>query len=333
MKTIQFYEYGTPDVLVSKEIDKPIISEGEVLIKVSKAGVNFSDIYQRKGINPVSKLPYILGQEGAGIVVDSLSQDFKLGDRVAWIHSNGSYAEYIKIPKEKLVHLPKEINDDIAAASLLQGITAHYLATSTYHSNSTTTALVHAGAGGVGSLLIQILKSKGSKVITTVSSAKKVNLAKQAGADLVIQTDIDDFVKVTRNFMNGGAVDVVYDSIGLDTYERSISLVKPLGTFVLFGQSSGKVPPIDPMLLSKQGSIYFTRPTLATYIADSAEFKRRATEVFEYIINQTINVTINHFYPLHMAADAHRALESRQTIGKILLDITPTSTLNKDFKL
>lgn len=319
MKAVQFYEYGTPDVLVYEEVDNPVICTGEILVKVSRAGINFSDIYQRKGVNSVPHLPYILGQEGVGIVVETLSEEFKIGDRVAWICSNGSYAEYIKISTEKVVNVPEKIDDNTAAAILLQGITAQYLATSTYHSHSQMTALVHAGAGGVGSLLIQLLKNNGYTVITTVSSSKKVNLAKQAGADLVIQTDIDDFSKITRDFMQGKGVDVVFDSIGLDTYERSISLVKPLGTFVLYGQSSGIVPPIDPMLLSKQGSIYFTRPTIATYIKDSNEFKKRAAQVFDYISHQNIKVKVNHLYPLKVAVDAHKDLEARKTTGKILL--------------
>ncbi|MDH2544572.1 MULTISPECIES: quinone oxidoreductase family protein [Acinetobacter calcoaceticus/baumannii complex] len=321
MKAVQFYNYGNPDVLIYEDIDEPNLGTNEVLIKVSKAGVNFSDIYQRSGVNPVSNLPYVLGQEGAGIVVASKNNVFKVGDRVAWISSNGSYAEYIKISDHRIVHIPDDISDDLAASCLMQGITAQYLSTSTYQVNDKTIAFVHAGAGGVGSILIQLLKNKGAKVITTVSSYKKIPLAQSLGADLIIQTDIEDFVQKTRDYTNGKGVDIVYDSIGLTTYERSISLVRPLGTFVLFGQSSGKVPPIDPMLFSKQGSIFFTRPTLATHIAKQEEFQKRALEVFEYIRNKKINITISRMFPLEQAVDAHRALESRETTGKIILTV------------
>jgi len=319
MKAVKLYRYGNPDELIYEEIEKPQIKNGEVLVKVSRAGINFSDIYQRKGVNPLPSLPYILGQEGAGIVVESLSSEFKTGDRVAWLASNGAYAEYVSIPVDKLIHIPENISDEIAASGLLQGITAHYLAYSTYKVNSETVALVHAGAGGVGALLVQLLKKQGATVITTVSSNGKVVLAQSTGADFVIDTSNQNFVEVCREVTQGQGVDVVYDSIGLVTYEGSLSVVKPLGLLVLFGQSSGKVPPIDPIALSKQGSIYLTRPTLATYTATREELQKRAHEVFKLIEENILKININKVYSLDQASLAHQDLESRKTTGKLLL--------------
>jgi NADPH2:quinone reductase len=319
MKAIRLHSHGGPDRLRLEEVPAPTVRDGELLVRVAAAGVNYSDVYQRSGLTAVA-LPSTLGSEGVGTVADG-NGDFPPGTRVAWAPHPGSYAEWVSVPAWKLVRVPDALDDVLAAAALLQGMTAQFLCETTYPAKKGDVALVHAGAGGVGLLLTQLLKHKGVTVFSTVSTAEKARLAREAGADDVILYTQTDFVSAVRAATDGKGVNVVYDSVGQATYAGSLSLLRPLGMLVLFGQSSGLVPPIDPLLLMKQGSVFVTRPTLAHYIADPAVLQERAAKVFGWIRDGVMKLRIGGVYPLADAARAHADLESRATTGKLVLQI------------
>jgi NADPH2:quinone reductase len=282
--------------------------------------VNFIDVYQREGRYKVP-LPFVLGQEGAGAVT-SVGPDVKSvkpGDRVAWTGILGSYAEYAAVPAERLVQVPSGVSDQQAAAAMLQGMTAHYLIHDTFPLKRGETALVHAAAGGVGLLLVQMAHDLGARVIATVSTDEKAKLARQAGADDIILYTQADFEAETKRLTGGHGVDVVYDGVGKTTFEKGLNVLRPRGMMVLFGGSSGAVPPFDLVQLSQKGSLYVTRPTLANYIASTEELQARSSAVFEMIAKGKLKLRIEHTYPLADAATAHRDIEGRKTTGKLLL--------------
>jgi len=322
MKAIRFHAYGGPEVLQLEEIPLPEIQSGEVLIRVRAAGVNFLDAYQRMGLYK-TPLPFVPGMEGAGVIEKAGSETtLKPGTRVAWTQHAGAYAEFAVVPGWKVAALPDEVDDRSGAAALLQGITAEYLCETTYPVRAGDVVLVHAGAGGVGLLLIQLLRQKGATVYTTVSTQEKASLAREAGADEEILYTQTDFVDAVKQFTHGKGVHVVYDSVGKTTYEGSLNVLRPLGMLVLFGQSSGPVPPIDPLLLSQKGSLYLTRPSLAHYVADAASFRNRATKVLNWVAEKALKLRIEHIYPLAQVAQAQRDLESRRTTGKLVVEIS-----------
>ena len=298
----------------------PDIAPGEVLIRVRAAGVNYLDVYQRTGLYKIS-LPFTLGMEGAGVVEKAAAGTaLKPGDRVAWTQHPGAFADYAAVPAWKVATVPDGIDDRSAAAALLQGITAQYLCETTYPIRPGETALVHAGAGGIGLLLLQLLKEKGATVYTTVSTDAKAALARSAGADETILYNRTDFVEAVRNFTGGRGVHVVYDSVGKTTYEGSLNALRPLGMLVLFGQSSGPVSPIDPLVLTQKGSLFLTRPSLAHHVADAASFKERATKVLNWVAAGTLKLRIEHVYPRTEIAQAYRDLEGRRTTGKLVIE-------------
>jgi NADPH2:quinone reductase len=290
------------------------------VVKIVASGVNFIDVYQREGRYRVP-LPFVLGQEGAGVVtaVGPEVKSVKPGDRVAWTSVLGSYAEYAAVPGERLVQVPHGVSDQQAAAVMLQGMTAHYLSHDTFPLKRGQTALVHAAAGGVGSLLVQMAHNIGARVIGTVSTDEKAKLARQAGADEVILYTQTDFEVETKRLTGSKGVDVVYDSVGKTTFEKSLNVLRPRGMMVLFGGSSGPVPPFDLIQLSTKGSLYLTRPTLAHYIATTEELRARSSDLFKMIAEGKLKLRIEHKYPLADAAQAHRDLEGRKTTGKLLL--------------
>ncbi|MFZ6781036.1 quinone oxidoreductase family protein [Undibacterium sp. Ji83W] len=320
MQAIQLLSQGGPEVLEVRDVPMPVPKQEEVLVRVDYAGINYADVYQRNGQNPAS-LPCIPGAEGAGIVVEG-NAELPPGTRVAWLSQAGSYAEYLAIPAWKLIVLPAEISAKEAAAAMLQAVTVQYLCETSYGVQPGDTVLVHAGAGGVGLLLTQVLKHKGATVISTVSSTGKAELARAAGADHVILYTETDFITATRDLTQQKGVHVVYDSVGLNTYLGSMAVLRPLGSLVLFGQSSGNVPPIDPMHLCRQGSLFFTRPTLAHHVADAEDLKYRSQRVLGWLREGILRLRIHQVYPLQQAAQAHADLESRQTTGKLLLAVS-----------
>ena len=320
MKAIRVNAYGGPEALSFEDLPDPVPAGGQSLVRVEAAGVNFIDVYQRVGIykNP---LPFTLGQEGAG-VVESVGEGVtvvKAGDRVSWTSVMGSYAQRAIVPADRLVLLPPDMTTRQGAAIMLQGMTAHYLATSTYPLKPGDTCVVHAGAGGVGLLLTQIAKLRGAHVITTVSTPEKAALSKAAGADEVVLYTTEDFEAAAKRATGGKGAQVVYDSVGLTTYMKSLSSLAPRGLMALFGQSSGVVPPIEPGILAGKGSLFLTRPTLVHYIASNEELRQRAKDLFEWVAAGTLKLRIEHEYPLKDAAEAHTALEGRKTTGKVLL--------------
>lgn len=321
MKAIRIHAHGGPEVLQLDEVPIPNIESGEVLIRVHAAGVNFLDVYQRTGLYK-AVLPFTPGMEGAGVIEKAGSEtSFKPGTRVAWTQHPGAYAEFAAVPSWKVVALPDGVDDRSGAATLLQGMTAQYLCETTYPAKSGQAALVHAGAGGVGLLLIQLLKQKGAKVYTTVSTQEKADLAREAGADETILYNKIDFVEAVKRFTDGKGVHVVYDSVGKTTYEGSLNVLRPLGMLVLFGQSSGPVPPIDPLVLTQKGSLFLTRPSLAHYVADADSFRERATKVLNWVAKGSLKLRIERTYPLAELAQAHRDLEARKTTGKLVIEI------------
>ncbi len=302
------------------ELSVPEAAAGQVLVKVEAAGVNFIDVYQRTGLYPI-QLPYVLGIEGSGTVtqVGSGVDTFQVDDRVAWASNPGTYAEYVALPAEKLVKVPEAIGFPEAAAAMLQGMTAHYLAVDTYPIRQGDTVLIHAAAGGVGHLLVQVAKRRGGRVLATVSTEQKAELAGKAGADEVILYSRVDFEEEVKRLTGGAGVDVVYDSVGRTTFLRSLDCLRRRGTMVSFGQSSGKIQPIDPALLQAKGSLYLTRPTIFHYVTDRTGLERRASEVFDWIAKGDLVLHIGERLPLAEAAEAHRRLEARKTTGKVLL--------------
>jgi len=292
----------------------------EAVVKLSASGVNFIDIYFREG-RYKAPLPFVLGQEGAGVVtaVGSDVKSVRNGDRVAWSGLLGSYAEYAAVPAERLVPIPAGVTDQQAAATMLQGMTAHYLSHDSFHLKAGDTALVHAAAGGVGLLLTQIAHNIGARVIATVSTDEKAKLAREAGADEIILYTQQDFEAETKRLTGGKGVDVVYDSVGKTTFEKGLNILRPRGMMVLFGGSSGAVAPFDPILLTQKGSLFLTRPSLNNYIATREELMARSGAVFAMIAAGKLKLRIEHTYPLTEAQRAHRELEGRKTTGKLLL--------------
>lgn len=320
MRAIRVHETGGPEVMRYEEVPTPVPGEGEALVRLAAAGVNFIDIYQRKGLYKLP-LPATLGQEGAGVVeeVGPGVTAVKIGDRVAFANVMGAYAEAIVAPAERLVRLPTGVSLEQAAAVMLQGMTAHYLAYSTYPLKEGDAALVHAAAGGVGLLLIQTAKRRGATVIGTVSTEAKARLAREAGVDHVILYTEADFQAETRRITEGRGVQVVYDSVGQDTFDRSLNCLARRGMIVLYGQSSGPVAPLDPQVLNAKGSLFLTRPTLLHYTATREELVWRANDVLAWVASGELKVRVDRTLPLEQAAEAHRALGSRQTTGKVLL--------------
>ncbi len=320
MKAIQIKQPGGPEALQLAEIPTPAPKPNEALVKVNAVGVNFIDVYQREGRYTVP-LPFIAGQEGAGVVqaVGPGVSSLNVGDRVAWSSLQGAYAEYFAGPANRLIPIPKEVDDRQAAAAMLQGMTAHYLTHDSFPLKKGQTAMVHAAAGGVGLLLVQMAHNIGARVIGTVSTEEKAKLAREAGADEVILYSQADFEEETRRLTNGRGVDVVYDSVGKTTFEKGLNLLRPRGYMVLFGGSSGAVKPIDPLLLTQKGSLFLTRPKLNDYTITDEELRQRAGAVLGMVGQGKLKLRIEHIYPLSEAQQAHRDLEGRKTTGKILL--------------
>jgi NADPH:quinone reductase len=321
MKAIVVKEHGGPEVLSYEDVPDPEPGPGAARVRLAAAGVNFIDIYQRTGLYPIEP-PFILGQEGAG-EVDALGEgveDLSVGDQVAFASVMGAYAEYVVAPAERLIPVNVTLVEArLAAAAMLQGMTAHYLTHSTFPLQEGQTALVHAAAGGVGLLLCQMAKLRGATVIGTAGSEEKAQLARDAGADEVIVYTEQDFVEETRRLTGGEGVHVVYDSVGKSTFDGSLACLRPRGYMVLFGSSSGPVPPFDPQILNQKGGLFLTRPSLAHYTASREELMWRAESVLSWIGNNALEVRIGNTYPLSDAAQAHRDLEGRKTTGKLIL--------------
>jgi len=322
MRTIRIHATGGPDALREDNVPVPTPSPGEALVRLEYAGVNFIDTYKRTGLYKIP-LPATLGEEGAGTVeaVGDGVTDVRVGDRVAWASVLGSYAEYVCMRAARLVPVPRNVETRVAAAVMLQGMTAHYLATTTYPLRQRDRCLVHAAAGGVGLLLVQIANRRGAYVIGTAGSDEKAQLAREAGADEVVIYTRQDFVAEVKRLTDSRGVQVIYDSVGKTTFLPGFDALAPRGMMVSFGQSSGPVAPIDPLLLSQKGSLFLTRPTLAHYIATHEELLSRSGDLFEWIGRGELTVRIGAEFPLSQAADAHRALEGRRTTGKVLLRV------------
>jgi NADPH2:quinone reductase len=320
MKAIQIHQTGEPDVMHLVDVPKPEPGDGEVLVNIKAIGVNFVDIYYRSGLYS-QPLPYIPGLEAAGVVeaIGSGVIEFTVGDNVAFSSSPGAYAEYAVVPEANLVPVPPDLDLESAAASILQGMTAHYLAYSTYRLTSDDTCLIHAAAGGVGLLLVQLAKQAGATVIGTVSTREKAKLAEQAGADHIILYTRTDFETETKRLTGGRGVDVVYDSVGQATFEKSLNVLRPRGYLALFGQASGKVAPVDLTILNSKGSLYVTRPSLGHYLLDRDELLWRSGDVFAWLTSGEVSLRIDRQLPLADAAEAHRLLAGRKTAGKLLL--------------
>lgn len=320
MHAIRIHKNGGTEVMQYEEkLEIGTPKPNEVLIKIEAIGVNFIDTYHRTGLYQV-KLPFILGREAAGVLekVGEEVKNFQVGDRVVFMAEN-AYAEYTVLPATKVVLLPQNIPSKIAAASYLQGLTAHYLTNSTYPIQQGDWVLVHAGAGGTCGLIIEMAKIRGAKVIATVSSQEKADIVKQLGADHAILYTETDFMEEVKKITGGKGVNVVYDGVGLSTWEKSLKSLKPRGMLVLFGNASGAVPAIDPLLLSKHGSLFITRPTLVDYIALPEELEARCKDLFGWIQQGKVTIRIAQEFPLSKAADAHDLLTSRKVAGKILL--------------
>lgn len=321
MKAIRVERPGGPEVLTLQDVPLPEPGPGQARVRIHRIGVNYIDIYHRTGLYPLD-LPFTPGSEAAG-VVDAVGEgvtEVKVGDRVAYAMHRGSYAEYAIVPAWILAPIPDEISFETAAAVMLQGLTAHYLTHSTFPIQPGHKVLVHAAAGGVGLLLVQMAKARGATVFGTVSTQAKAELAKAAGADEVILYTQEDFAEAIQTITGGEGLDCVYDSVGKDTFEKSLKCLRPRGYLVLFGQSSGPVPPVDLQILNSHGSLYVTRPSLAHYILDREELLQRTNDLFAWIKEKKLDVRIDSTFPLAQAAEAHKRLESRASSGKILLE-------------
>ena len=320
MKAVRIYQFGGPEVLRYEEVPTPIPAPGEVLVKIGAAGLNYSDVYQRTGRYPI-KLPYTMGREGSGTVaaVGPEVTTFKVGEPVAYTGVPGSYAEYAVVPAESLVRMPADLDLKVGAAAMLQGMTAHYLAYTTYPLKPGDSCLIHAAAGGVGLLLVQMAKQCGARVFGTVSTAEKAALAREAGADETILYTKQDFEAEVKRLTNGQGVNVVYDSVGKTTFEKSLNCLQPRGCMVLYGQASGPVAPFDPTILRATGALVLTCPSLPHYIADRASLEKRAGDVLGWIVSGKLKMRIEFTFPLANMAEAHRSLEARKTTGKVLL--------------
>ncbi|HVV13366.1 quinone oxidoreductase [Amycolatopsis sp.] len=317
---VQIRRTGGPEVLEVGEVEPGDPGPGELLVDVAAAGVNYIDTYHRSGLYKLD-LPVTLGMEGAGTVAAAGSgvTGFKVGDRVAWQGQLGAYAQQAKINAKIAVHVPEGVSDETAAATMLQGVTAHYLVRSTYEVQEGDSILVHAAAGGVGLLLVQLAKARGARVIGTVSTEEKEKLAREAGADEVIRYDKVDFAEETRKLTGGEGVAAVYDGVGKTTFDGSLASLRVRGVLALFGAASGPVPPVDPQRLNAGGSLYLTRPTSAHYVRTREELEWRAEELFQAVTSGSLNVRIGHRYPLAEARQAHEDLEGRRTTGKLIL--------------
>lgn len=320
MKAIRIYETGGPEVLRYEDVPVPKLREGEALVHLKAIGVNFVDIYQRSGLYP-NPLPFIPGSEGAGVVEDVVPgvSEVKRGDRVAYANVLGSYAEYVAAPAWRLVPIPRNVDFTVAAAAMLQGMTAHYLSHSTYPLRPGSSALVHAAGGGVGALLVQMAKRRGARVIATVSTEAKAEIAREAGADDVIMYTREDFEEATKRITETAGVDVVYDSVGKDTFERGLKCLAVRGMMVLYGQASGPAPPIDLRVLNSKGSLFATRPSLHHYTHTRGELLDRASDVLAWVSEGTLRIRIDRTLPLAEASAAHARLQGREALGKILL--------------
>jgi NADPH2:quinone reductase len=321
MKAVRVYLPGGPEVLRYEEVEPPPPpGAGQATVIIEAAGVNFIDVYERRGLYKIS-FPATLGKEGAGVVraVGSGVTEVKPGDRVAFQGINGAYAQLALVPADRLVVLPPGVTTKQGAALMLQGLTAHYLATSTYPLKRGDTCLVHAAAGGVGLLLCQIAKRCGARVIGTASTTEKAQLAREAGADEVILYEERDFEAEVKRLTAGAGVRVVYDSVGRATFDKGLNCLARRGTMVLYGQSSGPVTPLDPQVLNQRGSLYLTRPSVGHYVATRPELLQRAGDLFAWLADGSLRLRIGAEFPLARAADAHRALEERRTTGKVLL--------------
>jgi NADPH2:quinone reductase len=320
MRAIQVTTPGGPEVLTLAELPVPEPKAGEALVEIKASGVNFIDVYYREG-RYKAPLPFVDGQEGAGIVaaLGAGVEGLRPGDRVAYSGVLGSYAEFAAVPAEKLVKIPMALTFEQAAAAMLQGLTARYLSHETFPIAAGQTVLIHAAAGGVGNLLVQMAKHRGAQVIATAGTEAKAELAREAGADRAIVYTKDDFTEATKEFTAGKGVDVVYDGVGRETFEKGLRLLKPRGMMVLFGASSGAVPPLDPLTLMTGGSLFLTRPTLGHYIATRAELEKASSELFSYLAKGWLKLRIGATYPLAKAELAHRDLEARRSAGKLLL--------------
>jgi len=320
MRAIRFHETGGPEKLRFDDLPDPEPAAGQLALRVEAAGVNFIDTYHRRGLYPVP-LPRVLGSEVAGSVtaIGPGVKTFKPGDRVVTWRALGGYAEQTLVPADQAVPVPEGIATDVAAATFVQGLTAHCLACDVFPLRPGHAALVHAASGGVGLLLVQIAKQRGARVLATVGNDAKASLARAAGADAVCVYTRENFAAAARAFTEGRGVDVAYDGVGAATFEGTIDSLRPRGMFVSYGNASGAVPPFSPLVLMQKGSLYFTRPTMGDYTATPTELQARAAELFAWIRAGTLRVTIGAVFPLAAAAEAHRALEGRQTTGKILL--------------
>ncbi len=322
MKAVRIHQPGKASALILDDIPVPTPGVGEARVKLSYAGLNFIDVYQRSGLYPLP-LPAVMGNEGAGVVTavgDGVSE-VQLGQRVAFAMQLGAYAEEIVIPAWKLVPVPEGVRDEQAAAIMLQGMTAHYLAFSTYPLKAGETCLVHAAAGGVGLLLTQMAKKQGTRVLATAGSAEKADLAREMGADEVILYRDVDFEAEVRRLTGGQGVEVVYDAVGRETFLKGLNVLKPRGYMVLYGASSGAVEPVDPQLLNHKGGLFLTRPSLAQYAATRKELLWRAGDLFTWLQDGSMHLRLDQTFVLSQAADAHRYIEGRRTKGKVLLQI------------
>jgi NADPH2:quinone reductase len=320
MKAILVRETGGPEVLEYTDVDDPKPGPGQAVVSVEAAGLNYIDTYHRGGLYPL-EAPFLIGMEGAG-TVEAVADDVTRlapGDRVAWCDVRGSCAERVAVPAGRAVAVPDDVTSDQAAAVMLQGITAHYLAFDTFPLSEGNRCVVHAGAGGVGQLLIQVAKRRGAEVFATAGGPEKVEIARSLGADHVIDYEAEDFQQAVEREAGPHAIDVVYDGVGATTFDKGLELLRPRGLMVAFGNASGPVPPFDVLRLSRGGSLFLTRPTMGHYIATTEELERRAADLFEWMAAGELTVGIGARYPLAQTADAHRALESRETTGKVLL--------------
>ena|ERR1051325_6552170 len=320
MKAVRVHKYGGPEVLAIDDIPVPEPKPGEARVRIEASGLNFIDIYQRIGLYPI-QTPFTLGSEGAG-VVDAVAAgvtEVKPGDRVAYSMVLGAYAEYAVVPAWRLAPVPTGVDAKSAATIMLQGMTAHYLSRSTYPVKRGDIALIHAAAGGVGSLLIQLVKQAGGIVVGTVSTENKARLAKDNGADHVILYTQTDFAAEVKRLTENRGVHVVYDSVGQTTFDKSLDCLRPRGYLVLYGQSSGPVSPFDPAKLAAKGSLFLTRPSLAHYTLDRGELLQRASELFDLVASNKLKLRIEKTFPLADAAEAHRELEGRRTTGKVII--------------
>ena len=320
MKAVRIHEFGGPEAMRYEEVPTPAPGEGQVLVQLAASGLNYIDVYQRTGLYP-NALPYTLGLEGSGTVagVGAGSSLFKEGDAVTWTGVPGAYAEYAVVPEQRLVRMPDGLDVKVGAAAMLQGMTAHYLVKTTYPLKAGDACLVHAAAGGVGLLMVQMAKQCGARVFGTVSTEEKAALARAAGADDVIRYTEQDFEAEVKHLTDGKGVQVVYDSVGKTTFDKSLNCLAPLGYMVLYGASSGPVPPFDAAVLNAKGSLFLTRPSLFHYIADRPNLEKRAGDVLDWVADGSLKLRTEHTFALSDVADAHRSLEGRKTTGKVLL--------------